>query len=144
MRIKDVLRSKGHGVVTVTPGQTVLEAMRVLVQHGIGAVVVKAGEEVVGILSERDVLRLGARDPSLLSTSLVGEAMTPNPVVGLADDQLDYVMNVMTENRIRHLPVMEDTELQGIISIGDVVNACRTHAEAENRHLRDYIVGVVA
>jgi len=143
MLIRDILRAKGHRVVSIEPDETVLEAMRVLVRHGIGAVMVKAGDEVVGILTERDVLRLGARDPGLLATSLVSAVMTRDLVVGGVDHELDDVMNTMTEKRIRHLPIMVGPELLGIISIGDVVNACRTHAEAENHHLRNYIVGAV-
>lgn len=143
MKVRDILRQKGHEVVTTTPDQSVLEAMRVLVEHNIGSVVVIRGEEILGILTERDVLRLGARDPELLGTTRVGEAMTTDIVVGVAEDEIDYVMSVMTENRIRHLPVMGEGRLAGIVSIGDLVNACRREAEVENRYLREYIRGRV-
>lgn len=143
MQLRDILRRKGSDVVTASPDQTVLEAMRILVAHGIGAVVVMEGDRIRGILSERDVLRLGSRDPSLLSSTPVGEAMTADLVIGVADDDMHYAMNVMTENRIRHLPIVRDGRLDGIVSIGDLVNACRSQAEFENRHLKDYIQGTV-
>ncbi len=143
MLIRDILRLKGRQVVTVRPEITVLDAMRTLVEHGIGAVVVSDGDEVLGILSERDVLRLGAEDPGALARRSVAETMTRDLVVGLPEDDIHYAMNVMTENRIRHLPIMADGELGGIVSIGDLVNACRREAETENRYLQDYIRGRV-
>ena len=143
MKIRDILRTKGHEVVTASPDQTVLAAMKTLVQHNIGAVVVTDGDEIAGILTERDVLRLGAKDPAALGTKKVGEVMTKDLVIGVLDDDLEYVMGVMSRNRIRHLPVLEDERLAGILSIGDVVNACRKNAESENRYLKDYIQGLV-
>lgn len=143
MKIRDILRTKGHNVVTVAPSQTVLAAMRILVQHNIGSVVVVDGDEIAGILTERDVLRLGANDPQKLTTSRVGDVMTKDLVIGVPDDDLEYVMGVMSRNRIRHLPVLEDERLVGILSIGDVVNASRKNAETENRYLKDYIQGMV-
>jgi CBS domain-containing protein len=142
MKIRDVLRLKGGDVVTVGPESTVLAAMRVLVAHNIGSVVVGEGDRIAGILTERDVLRLGAHDPALLSETTVGDAMTTDLVVGVPEDDLDYVMQVMTSNRIRHLPIVADGKLRGMVSIGDVVNAMRKTVEAENRYLRDYIQGV--
>jgi CBS domain-containing protein len=142
MTIRDILQAKGHDVVTVPPERTVLEAMGVLVQHRIGAVVVMVDDEIRGILTERDVLRLGATDPNTLRTRTVGETMTTELVVGVPDDDIDYVMDIMTRNRVRHLPIVTDGTLTGIVSIGDVVNACRKSVEAENRYLRDYIQGV--
>ena len=142
MHIRDILRTKGTDVVTVEPDQPVLAAVRVLAKHRIGAVVVRSGQEILGILSERDVLNLAAHDPATLEQTIVSDAMTKDLVVGVPDDDLDYVMSVMTENRIRHLPIVVDGRLEGIVSIGDVVNACRRSVESENRYLKDYIHGV--
>lgn len=141
MKIRDILSHKGEDVISVPPDRSVLDAMRVLVAHNIGSVVVLDGTEVVGILTERDVLRLGARETDLLSSTRVEEAMTRDVVIGFPEDDIGYVMEIMTENRIRHLPILEDEVLCGIVSIGDIVNASRTHAESENRYLRDYIRG---
>jgi CBS domain-containing protein len=141
MRIQDILRRKGAAVISVLPEITMLEAMRVLVQHNIGAVVVVSKGEILGILTERDVLRLGAEAPAELEVRRVADVMTTDLVVGVPGDAIEYVAAIMTENRIRHLPVVEGEELVGILSIGDVVNAIRTETEVENRYLRSYIDG---
>jgi len=141
MKIRDILDRKGRDVVTVAPERTVHEAMRVLVEHDIGALVVIRGEEVVGVISERDVLRLGAQEPDGLRTRRVEEIMTRDLVIGVPGDRIGYVMEVMTENRVRHLPILEEGCLAGIVSIGDVVNASREDVRSENRYLRDYIQG---
>jgi CBS domain-containing protein len=143
MRIREVLEYKGNSVVTVEPDKTVHEAMRILVEHNIGAVVVTQDTSAVGILTERDVLRLGATDLESLATMRVGDAMTKNLVVGVAEDLVDYAASVMTANRIRHLPIVEGERLIGVLSIGDVVNALKQQKEVENRYLRDYIQGAV-
>lgn len=143
MRIREVLDRKGRDVVTVDPGRTVLEAMRVLVEHDIGSVVVTRDGSILGILTERDVLRIGAAEPKSLSTALVGDAMTTDLVVGVAEDLVDYAAGIMTANRIRHLPIVDGERLSGVVSIGDVVNAMKQEKEVENRYLRDYIQGAV-
>lgn len=143
MTIREILQAKGHDVVTVGPDQTVLQAMRLLVEHGIGALVVTEEDEIEGIISERDILQLGARDPEALATTTVADTMTSDPIVGVPGDKLDYVMEIMTKNRIRHLPIVVDGGLGGIVSIGDVVNSLRKNIEAENRHLTRYVQGLV-
>ena len=141
MLISDLLRTKGSDVVTIGPGANVLEAIRLLVERRIGAVVVTAGDEVVGILSERDILRLTVRGPERVAATPVSDVMTRDLVVALPSDDVPYVMAIMTHNRVRHLPVMDKGRLVGIVSIGDVVNASLSQVEAENRWLKDYIAG---
>ncbi|MBT8477867.1 MAG: CBS domain-containing protein [Gemmatimonadetes bacterium] len=143
MRIRQILDMKGSSVVTVQPERTVHEAMRVLVEHNIGAVIVTKDGSTVGILTERDVLRLGATDPGSLATTRVAEAMTAELVVGVAEDLVEYAAGVMTASRIRHLPIMDREDLVGVVSIGDVVNALKQEKEVENRYLREYIQGDV-
>lgn len=143
MKIDEILRNKGREVVTITPQRTVLEAARVLVDRNIGSLVVVEGRRCVGIVTERDVLRLTALAPEDMGTLPVGDTMTRDMVTASPGDGLREMMNVMTEERIRHLPVVDDGELVGIISIGDLVNACRLSVEAENSHLRQYIRGAV-
>lgn len=140
MLVSDILARKGRNVVTVGPELTILDAVRVLVEHNIGAVVVTDRGEVAGILSERDILRLTAKGPEVVERTRVGDAMTTDVVVGLPTDEVSYAMAVMTNNRVRHLPIM-DKELVGILSIGDLVNATLDSLEAENRWLRDYVQG---
>jgi CBS domain-containing protein len=143
MKIGDILRHKGHVVVTIRETRTVLEAIGMLVEHNIGALVVTDREQPTGIFTERDVLRLTARIPEALASLLVGAVMTREPITASPGDELGTVMDVMTERRIRHLPVVERDELVGIVSIGDLLNACRYVAEEENSHLRQYIQGAV-
>lgn len=141
MKIREILRSKGNDVVTIGPDQTVLEAIRLLVERGIGSAVVVRGQELLGIITERDVLRLSAEDPSGVPALHVGEAMTSELVTGRLDDELLSVMDTMTTNRIRHLPILDEGRLVGLVSIGDVVNACRVRAESENEQMKQYIQG---
>ena len=143
MRIREVLDRKGGSVVTIEPDRTVHDAMRILVENNIGSVIVTQDGRTVGILTERDVLRLGAESPESLATTLVGEAMTRELVVGVVDDLVDYAAGVMTSNRVRHLPILDGERLTGVLSIGDVVNALKQETEVENRYLRDYIQGAV-
>jgi CBS domain-containing protein len=142
MRILDILRTKGEEVISVAPDQTVLAAVRILAEHRIGALVVRQADDIVGIITERDVLNLVARDPALVATTRVADVMTRDLIVGVPDDDLDYVLNIMTNNRIRHLPIVDESKLAGLVSIGDVVNAVRRSVESENRLLKDYIQGV--
>jgi len=143
MKIHTMLARKGRDVHTVGPRQTVAQAIRLLVNHGIGSLVVVESGEIRGIITERDVLRLTDREPEALGTIRVEEVMTRELIVAVPDDDVQHVMELMTKNRVRHLPVVEDGSLHGIISIGDVVNALRKDVEAENQHLREYVQGVV-
>ena len=152
MRIRDILQEKGTAVVTIEAGRTVHEAIGRLNEHHIGAlIVIGEGEEILGIITERDVLReCGDRcahlnEPPVREEPtcpyLVDDAMTKDLVIGVLDDDLNYVMGIMTKNRIRHLPILDDVNLAGIISIGDVVNAHLKEKEFENRTLKNYIHG---
>ena len=143
MRIRDILRQKGSEVVTIEPERTVQEAIRRLVDHKIGALVVTRNHgSVVGIITERDILRESAERSDRLRETRVRDVMTTEVIIGLPDDDLDYVMGIMTKNRIRHLPVLEGEQLAGIISIGDVVSTQLRRTEFENHMLKDYIQGV--
>ena len=141
MKIEEILRNKGHDVVTITESRSVLDAAQALVEHNIGGLVVTEGKRPTGILTERDILRLTARNPGELDTIQVGTVMTRDLITAKPEDRLADVMVVMTENKVRHLPVMEGDRLIGIVSIGDLVNACRVVAEEENSQLRQYIHG---
>jgi len=144
MKIHEILRRKGHHVLTITEERSVLEAARMLAEHNVGSLVVTRADEVAGIITERDILRLTARAPGGLHRMRVGGAMTPDPVIAGPDDDLREAMAVMTEQRIRHLPVQESGELVGLVSIGDLIKGCLDLAEEEIVHLRQYIHGGVA
>jgi len=141
MKIEEILRTKGHEVVTITESQSILDAVQVLVDRNIGGLVVTDGQRPVGILTERDILRLTARSPGGFDSITVASVMTREVITGTPQDDLTSVMDTMTENKIRHLPVIADNQLAGIISIGDLVHAFRVSAEAENSQLRQYIQG---
>jgi CBS domain-containing protein len=141
MRIEKILQDKGREVVTIGEDRSVLDAVKVLVDHNIGGVVVVEGGRPAGILTERDILRLTARSPGELGSIQVGAAMTRDLITASPSDKLMELMDVMTENKIRHVPVMDEGLLVGIVTIGDLLNACRSVSEEENSHMREYIQG---
>jgi CBS domain-containing protein len=125
MNVKRVLAVKGTHVVTIRPEQQVRVAIALLVKHNVGAlVVVDEANHPVGIISERDIVRQAARNEQIFAQT-IGEIMTRDLISGLPQDDLHSVANTMTEKRIRHLPIVEQGQLVGIISIGDVVKAQR-------------------
>lgn len=142
MNIESILARKGRDVVTIATTSTVLDAVQLLVERNIGSLVVTDGQEPAGIFTERDILRLTAGRAHELGSVHVGDVMTRDVITAGPHDDLQEVMGVMTERKVRHLPVLEGDRLVGIVSIGDVVNAFRRSAEEENSHLRQYIQGV--
>lgn len=141
MKVSDILLQKGSEVISIEPDRSVREAVDRLVERRIGALLVLEGGEIRGIITERDILRETAEHANRLDRRKVSDAMTSDLIVGVPDDDLNYVMGIMTRNKIRHLPIIDGNALKGIISIGDVVWASLTEAEFENRHLREYIAG---
>jgi CBS domain-containing protein len=107
MKIEEILREKVRDVVTITESRSVLDAARALVDHNIGGLVVTEGDRPTGILTERDILRVTARSPGELDAIKVATVMTLKPITEIPEDQLAETMDVMTENKIRHLPVVE-------------------------------------
>jgi CBS domain-containing protein len=140
MNVAAILRQKGRAVTTVGPGATLLEIANKLAAKRIGAIVVVGAEgELAGIISERDIIRaLAAHGPQCL-TSSVEEVMTQEVVTCQETDTLDELMAMMTARRFRHLPVLTDNALVGIISIGDVVKHHVAEVEMEATAMRDYI-----
>jgi CBS domain-containing protein len=152
MKIRHIIERKTGPVVTIGMTATAHAAIRKLNEHRIGALVVTDPDgRIAGILSERDILReCGARCDRLpeerqslevVGPALVHEIMTADVITASLDDDLTGVMSVMTNSRIRHLPIVEGGELVGMISIGDAVKACVDMAETENRVLKEYIQG---
>lgn len=142
MRITDVLRQKGDLVVTITPDQSVKELLDALAQYKVGALVVSSGAgSVDGIVSERDVVRrLQALGPSVLDQP-VASIMTSEVHTAVPEDSLEDLMVMMTERRFRHVPVMVDGRLVGIVSIGDVVKYRIKELQSERDQLTAYIHG---
>ena len=131
MKVADVLASKGSTVVTILPEQTIKDAVDRMEKHNIGGlVVVDQRGKIVGVLTERDLIRYAATEnPSFLAH--VSEIMTQNVIVGVLQDEIDSVAHTMTEKRFRHLPVIDGERLVGILTIGDVVKAQRDRYEGE-------------
>jgi CBS domain-containing protein len=139
MRIADVLRGKGGEVVTIKPDATVTELLDGLASHNIGAMVVVGPDGVKGIVSERDVVRqLHTHGASVLSLP-VEKIMTTLVSTASKSDTVDSLTLLMTENRVRHVPVLEDGKLIGIVSIGDVVKTRMQELESEHEQLQSYI-----
>jgi CBS domain-containing protein len=142
MNVHTILRTKGKSVVTIHPNATVERAVAVLRLSGIGALVVSDdGENVVGILSERDIVEaLGRLGGELLAVS-VAEVMTSPVVTCEPEDSVAELMAEMTNRRIRHFPVLDDGRLTGIVSIGDLVKSRLDEIEYEAHSMRSFIAG---
>lgn len=140
MKISTLLANKGTSVATITGDAKISDAVAELGSHGIGALVVSAdGEHIEGILSERDVVRGLAKRRSELLDEPVRSIMTSTVFTCGPEDDTESLMAVMTERRIRHVPVAIDGVLRGIVSIGDVVKARIDELEKDRRELTDYI-----
>ncbi|NIH79417.1 MULTISPECIES: CBS domain-containing protein [Amycolatopsis] len=139
MRIADVLRSKGDWVATVRPESSITDLLAGLSEHNVGAMVVVGDDGIAGIVSERDVVRkLHERGPALLERP-VSEIMTTLVATCTPRDSVDDLSVLMTTRRVRHVPVIEDGRLAGIVSIGDVVKTRMEQLEATQQQLAAYI-----
>jgi len=140
MNVKSILAIKGKDVITIKPEQTIKDAIILLDKHNIGALVVldDAGQ-MIGILSERDIIRRAAKSDDLFSQR-VSALMTTDVITGIPQEDLHAVANQMTENRVRHLPILNKGELVGIVSIGDVVKMQRDHYKGEVDTLQTQIL----
>jgi len=140
MKVADILASKGAQVITIQPQQTIKEAVDLMESHNIGGlVVVNPAGEIKGIITERDLIRYAATEHPTFSAH-VGSIMTKNVIVGVLQDEIDSVAHTMTEKRFRHLPVVDDGNLIGILTIGDVVKAQRDRYEGELHTLQIQII----
>jgi len=141
-RIASLLAGKGDSVATITADKTVTAAVDALRAHRIGALVVSSdGEHIDGIVSERDIVRGLAGERSALLDEPVGSIMTSTVFTCSPDDDVESLMAVMTQRRIRHVPVVEDGRLCGIISIGDIVKSRIDELEKDRKELVEYING---
>jgi len=135
----DILRFKGRSVHSVRPTDTVLKALGTMAEHDVGAVLVIEGGEVVGVLSERDYARKVALVGRSSRDSPVSAIMTTEVVSVAPERTIEECMALMTERRLRHLPVIENRRLVGLISIGDLVKAMIDEQEFTIRELKSYI-----
>ena len=140
MTVARILDDKGRDVITTQPYRTLKEVVDLLADRGVGAVVVSdASLSVLGILSERDVVRVIAKQGASALQDPVSRYMTPKVITVKSDDTIEHVMQTMTAGRFRHVPVVDGGRLIGIISIGDVVKRHVNALDSERQALREYI-----
>lgn len=139
MQLKDILRAKGSNVHVISPSATLSDVVTRLVSCNCGSLVVVSDEDVIGIITERDILCARANKNESLNDMTVEATMTRDVIKAHPDDEVNSVMGLLTEKRIRHLPVLENNRLAGMISIGDVVKAQYDHLQMENHFLKNYI-----
>jgi CBS domain-containing protein len=144
MRLQDILATKGTVVFTTSPDISLAEVVRQMVEHNVGSMVVcqrdlALGERLIGIVTERDLLRCFAAGMCDLRQMKVSEVMSTTLITAEPTDSINDLMGVMTTNRIRHVPVVCEERLVGMVSIGDLLKAQHDQLIAENQFMRDYI-----
>lgn len=137
--IESVLKEKGSRVWSISPRQTVYDAIETMAEKGVGALPVVSDGRLVGILSERDYARKVILKGKSSATTLVEEIMSSPVIFVTLKHAVDECMNIMTQNRVRHLPVMDQDNLLGIVSIGDLVKWALSEREETIQHLHAYI-----
>lgn len=140
MLVHDIIKNQSGPVMTIRTSRSVQHAIDKLVAFRIGSLLVEDDEGIlVGIITERDILNECARCSEGLGKTKVKEVMTREMVTGDPTDRVSHLLNVMTENRIRHLPIMDGDRMLGLVSIGDLVKSQLDTMASENQHLREYI-----
>lgn len=141
MRLRDILNHKGFEIHTIRPTASLQDVVDRLVECNCGSLLVVESGRLCGIITERDILRAMAVIAGPLALHTVREHMSRDLVTARMDDELNEVMGQMTTHRVRHLPVLEEEQLVGIVSIGDVVKAQHDELSIENEYLKNYIQG---
>jgi CBS domain-containing protein len=140
MIVKEILGPSNSSIISIDKNKSVADAISQMVESEIGALIVVDGEKPVGMFTERDVLKSWTRKGNILFKDIkVSEVMTTNLIISEIDDDLCYVTTIMIKNRIRHLPIVENTKIVAMLSIRDVVKAQVSDLRAENHYLKDYI-----
>lgn len=141
IKVKDILDKKGHAFWAVTPGNTIFEALQKMAEKEVGSVMVMDGSKLVGIFSERDYARKIILHGFASKKSKVGDFMTKDLIFVNSDTDIYNCMALMTSKRVRHLPVIDNEQIAGVISIGDVVNAVIQQQHITIQDLENYIYG---
>lgn len=139
--VKHLLDNKGRHVISVAPDASVLDAIKIMADKGIGSLVVMEDDKLLGIMSERDYARKVIIKGRASESTRVAEIMTADVVTTSSSQTVNECMNLMTERKIRHLPVVEDNQVIGMISIGDLVEAIISDQQEEIEQLEHYISG---
>lgn len=143
MLVSTILKNKPPGFISVTPESSISSVIDVLASKGIGAVLVVDNDELVGILSERDIVRSLSRCAAQTLDLTATDLMTPSPVTATPETTTEQAMEIMTDRHFRHLPIVHNGRLTGLVSIGDVVKARIDQSQHEVDTLRVYVTGKV-
>jgi CBS domain-containing protein len=142
MKVQDVLKTKQQKLITAEPSTNIITAMELLLKNRISCLpVVDNSGHLVGIISDKDIFRAIYEHQHDFQGFTVGDLMTTDVLVGVPDDEIDYIGGVMTENNVRHIPILDKDKLVGLISVGDVVKVQIKRMEIENRYLKLYMEG---
>lgn len=139
--VREILKSKGNEVYAVKPGDTVFDSLQLMADKGIGALLVMDGEKLVGIVTERDYARKVILEGKSSQTATVAEVMTTRVLCVNPEQTVDECMALMTDKRARHLPVLDQKQVVGVVSIGDLVKATINEQQVLIDHLQHYISG---
>ena len=139
MLIREILTVKADELITVPPDALIPDAINQMASRDIGSLIVMDSGHMVGLITERDILRALAKQGCNLAEGKVSDIMMTEPVIGSPEDSVDYVRDVMTRSRVSHLPVLDEHHVVGIISFHDVARACLKEANFENLLLKRYI-----
>jgi CBS domain-containing protein len=142
MKIKDILAEKGTRVVTTHKNNLLVDVMSLFIANKIGSlVVVNKHDEIMGIVAPFDILKAVHTNPENIGTMMVSEVMSEDVIVATPEDNTDGLLTIMTENRIRHIPVIDGGKLAGLVSIGDVVKAQLTTQDVQIHYLKEFLEG---
>ena len=140
MKVADFMKDRTRQIITTKADTKVRDAMALLIDSKISCLpVVSDRNELQGIISDKDIFRAAFENPTDFTKSEVRDLMSTDLIVGLADDDFDYIAGLMTKNRIRHVPIVENKLLVGLLSLGDIVKSQLKSIEIENRYLKMYI-----
>jgi len=139
MKVRSITKNKGKPVIGLAPTDSLDSAVSLMMKHHIGSLVVTDNGKLVGILSERDLLRILHEKHAMWTPLTAHDAMTADPIVCHPDNTLEEVMSMMVDNNVRHLPVVFEDKLEGMLSITDIVEELLKKAKFENKLLKNYI-----
>lgn len=142
MKAQEILAVKGSRVITIHQDNTLLEAISIFFINKVGSlIVVDEHDHIKGILAPNDILKAVHTDLDNIRQAKVNQFMSKELIVAKKEDDIDYLQAIMTENRVRHIPILEKGKLLGLVSIGDVVKAQIKKMDVENQYLKEYIEG---
>lgn len=142
MKAKEILAAKGSRVVTCHEDNSLMEALAIFSANKVGSLIaVDSNDKIKGIIAPRDILLIVLNKLDTIRDIYVRDIMSTNLIVATVDDNIEYLQSVMTSNRVRHLPILDNGELKGLISIGDVVKAQVEEKDVEIHYLKDYMEG---